>query len=197
MSVTGVPVQLMNQTFDFALVCAIKGFWKDYKTTFSLAQLIAALKDNEQLWLESGHRNCNETNYRTSIHLSLQRLIEQAGIEVHKSIIPHLYELNDYSTFQNYEKQLVSVLYPQLVEIQFEEQLHLPFMSERSYQLWLLKQHEHNNLNYTIKFCSNAIDEQTPCIKVLILTSAQLSYLIRKAIRYNLVAFPPLSSSLM
>lgn len=196
MSVSGVPVQLLNQTFDFALMCAIKGFWKEFKPTFSLAQLIASLKENEQIWLNSTHRNCNETTYRTSIHLSLQRLVEHAGITIHQNIIPNLYELEDYAQFQHYEQLLVSALYPTLIEVQFEEQLHLPFMSERSYQLWLLKQHEHKNLSYKIKISPFQQEKEAPCIKILILTEPQLSYLLRRAIRLNLVDFPPLSSSI-
>lgn len=194
MSVAGVPVQLMNQTFDFALLTAIKGFWKEYKATFSLAQLITALHENEQLWLASKQRNYNDTTYRTSLHLSLERLTEHAGIVKHKNIIPYLYELVDYAAFQNYEQSLVTTLFPQLIHIQFDEHLVLPFMSERSYQLWLLKQHENQSLNYRITFDSHADYEQHPCLKVLILTEKQLSYLVRKAIRFNLVPFPPFSS---
>ena len=196
MSVAGVPVQIMNQSFDFALVWAIKRFWKEYKPTFSLAQLITALQDNEQLWLNSHHRNCNETTYRASLHLSIQRLIEHAGITWHRNIVPYLYELTDYASFQHYERELVTTLYPNLIKIKFDEQVQLPFMSERSYQIWLLKQHESQNLNYDIILSNHCANEQSPCIKLLMLTEPQISYLIRKAIRFNLVHFPPFTTSI-
>ena len=193
MSVASAPVQLLAKTFDFALLYSIKQFWIQYKSTFTYAQLYAALKENEQLWLDSKQRNCNELTYRTSVQISLKRLCENAGINVHNDVIPYIYELVDYDRFIQYEHEIVKHLHQDLIKFNKIEHKPPNWVNKDNVKDWLLKLLHANQLTYHIIYEPTIMNKlhshgmESPSITTLCLTDEQLKALARKSIQYGLV----------